>query len=112
MPQVKVQINGRSYAVQCEDGEQEHLRQLGAYIDAVVRNLLKRGNVNLGQVGDTHLMVLAALTVADELSDAYDKTGPGGGGGAGGGKTDFATALDGMAERLDRIAGRLETLYV
>jgi len=112
MPQVKVQVNGRSYPVQCEDGEQDHLRQLGTYLDAVVKNLLKRGRADQRQIGDTHLLVLAALTVADELSDAYDKIEKGGGAGAGGDDPKVVEALDGMAERLDRIAGRLETLYV
>jgi cell division protein ZapA len=110
MPQVKVQINGRSYPVQCADGEQDHLRQLGTYLDAVVKNLVKNGRADQRQVGDTHLLVLAALTVADELSDAYDKIEQGGG--AGSAEPGVVEALDGMAQRLDRIAGRLETLYV
>lgn len=66
MAQVVASINGRQYRLACEDGQEEHLQQLAANIDARVAEL--RGK--FGEIGDTRLTVMAALTIADELSEA------------------------------------------
>lgn len=69
MGQVALTINGRSYQIACEDGQEDHLAELGAYIDKRVRELA--GTV--GQVGEMRLLVMASLLIADELSDLYDE---------------------------------------
>lgn len=69
MGQVAITINGRSYDIACDDGQEEHLSRLGLYLDQKVAELV--GNV--GQVGDARLMVMAGLLIADELADAYDE---------------------------------------
>jgi cell division protein ZapA len=69
MGQVAITINGRSYDIACDDGQEEHLARLGLYLDQKVAELV--GNV--GQVGDARLMVMASLLIADELADAYDE---------------------------------------
>lgn len=69
MGQVAITINGRSYEIACDDGQEEHLARLGLYLDQKVAELV--GNV--GQVGDARLMVMASLLIADELADAYDE---------------------------------------
>ena len=66
MSQVTATINGRQYRLACEDGQEEHLQRLAAQVDARVPEL--RGK--FGEIGDTRLTVMAALTVADELSEA------------------------------------------
>jgi cell division protein ZapA len=66
MPLVNVMINGRAYTLACDDGEEEHLRELGAFLDGKVRELSN----SVGQVGDARLLLMAGLVVADELSDA------------------------------------------
>jgi cell division protein ZapA len=63
MPLVNVMVNNRAYTIACDEGEEEHLKQLGAHVDSKVRELL--GSV--GQVGDQRLMLMAALLVADEF---------------------------------------------
>ncbi len=68
MPTVDVSINGRLYAVACDDGQQDRLRQLASMVDQRVRGLSSGGPV--GGIGETHILVLAALTLADELSEA------------------------------------------
>jgi cell division protein ZapA len=62
MPLVNVMVNGRAYTVACDNGEEEHLRELAARVDTRVRELL--GTV--GQVGDQRLILMAALLLADE----------------------------------------------
>lgn len=39
MALVKLSVNGREYAVGCADGEEARIRELGAYLDSVVRRL-------------------------------------------------------------------------
>jgi cell division protein ZapA len=69
MGQVAITINGRSYDIACDDGQEDHLARLGLYLDQKVAELV----TSVGQVGDTRLMVMASLLIADELADAYDE---------------------------------------
>lgn len=66
MTQVDIRVNGRDYRVTCEDGQEERLQQLSAFFDRRVSAL----SGELGQIGDARLMLLAALTVCDELFEA------------------------------------------
>jgi cell division protein ZapA len=49
----------------CEDGQEGHLTGLAADLDRRIERL--RGS--FGEIGDTRLTVMAALTVADELAE-------------------------------------------
>ena len=69
MPQVNVTINGRQFRMACEDGEEAHLMRLAEDLDARISRLRGR----FGEIGDTRLTVMAALTLADELSDTKEK---------------------------------------
>lgn len=62
MPLVNIMINGRAYTVSCDEGEEEHLRELASHVDAKVRELLE----SVGQVGDARLILMAALLITDE----------------------------------------------
>ena len=62
MPLVNVMVNAKAYTIACDEGEEEHLRQLAAIVDGKVRELL--GSV--GNVGDLRLLLMAALLIADE----------------------------------------------
>jgi len=62
MPLVNVMVNTRAYTIACDEGEEEHLKELAGHVDAKVRELL--GTV--GQVGDQRLILMAALLLADE----------------------------------------------
>ena len=69
MPLVNVMVNGRAYTIACDDGEEDHLRGLAAMVDAKAREVL--GSV--GQVGDSRLLLMAALLIADEHNDMAGK---------------------------------------
>ena len=74
MAQITVTVHERPYQVMCEDGQEEHVRKLAAYIDQRVREIAGKSGVPgpAGQVTESRLLVMAALMVADELGDAYD----------------------------------------
>src|ERR1041385_1262821 len=66
MPLVNVMVNGRAYTLACDEVEENHLRGLAGVVDKKVRELL--GSV--GQVGDSRLLLMASLLIADEHQEA------------------------------------------
>ena len=69
MAQVNVIINGRQFRMACEDGQEAHLTRLAENLDARIGKL----RASFGEIGDTRLTVMAALTLADELAEATGK---------------------------------------
>ena len=69
MAQVTVEVNGRPYAVGCEDGQEGHLIELARLFDQQVRHVSQ----DMGQLGDTRLFLMGALLLADELADAKSR---------------------------------------
>ncbi|MGH6829329.1 MAG: cell division protein ZapA [Rhizomicrobium sp.] len=113
MPLVNVMVNGRAYTIACDDGEEEHLRQLATTVDAKAREVLS----SVGQVGDARLLLMAALLIADEhhggKADAADRHA-----GhlaaraeleakAGAAENRAASLLEQAAQRIERIAASL-----
>src|SRR5215218_584356 len=69
MAQINVEVNGRPYAVGCEDGQESHLQELAKIFDHQVRQVSQ----DMGQLGDTRLFLMGALLLADELMDAKNR---------------------------------------
>ena len=69
MAQLNVDVNGRPYAVGCEDGQEPHLLELARMFDHQVRQVSQ----DMGQLGDTRLFLMGALLLADELHDARNR---------------------------------------
>jgi len=69
MAQVTATIAGRQFRLACEDGQEEHLQLLARELDERIEELRKK----FGEIGDTRLTVMAALMVADELSETTRK---------------------------------------
>lgn len=66
MAAITATINGRQFRLGCEDGEEEHLQTLAQSLEDRVREL----HGKFGEIGDTRLTVMAALTIADDLAEA------------------------------------------
>ncbi|MCB5177232.1 cell division protein ZapA [Microvirga lenta] len=66
MSQVTVTIAGKTYRMACADGEEQHLEGLAASFDARIEEM----RAAAGEIGDMRLHVMAAITLADELSEA------------------------------------------
>jgi cell division protein ZapA len=67
MAQVSVTIGGRVYRMACDDGQEEHLLRLARDFDERLAQLREA----FGEIGDTRLTVMAAIVVADELSETH-----------------------------------------
>ena len=102
MAQVTVSVNGRDYQIACDDGDEEHVAELAAYLDERVGELT--GTV--GQVGEARLLLMVSLLIADELAEAYHELDDLKAGGAGDGA---ARAMEDLAARVETGAARLET---
>lgn len=68
MGQVAVTVNGHSYQITCDDGQEDHLLALAGLVDARVGELV----ASVGQVGDMRLLVMTSLLLADEVNEARD----------------------------------------
>jgi cell division protein ZapA len=69
MSHINVTINGRQYRMACEEGQESRLLQLAESFEARIGDL--RGK--FGEIGDSRLTVMAALTLADELLDTEER---------------------------------------
>ena len=68
MAEVNLTIDGRTYPVACDDGQERRLMQLGSYVDQRMREASVAGSANKVQA-----MMLASLMLADEVFDANEK---------------------------------------
>lgn len=100
MGQVTVRVGGYSHPVSCEDGQEAHLVTLASEVDKRVNSIRAMG----GQFGESRLLLLASLLLADEVHDlkvavAQAKAGQ-----------PIAAAVEDpkLAERIARIAERIE----
>jgi cell division protein ZapA len=64
MSRVSVTINNRQFRIECEDGHEGYLMDLAREVDNRISGLRSKS----GEISDNGLMVMLAITVADELS--------------------------------------------
>lgn len=69
MAQVTVTIDGKSYRMACDEGQEEHLTTLASRFDRYVSHL--KGS--FGEIGDVRLTVMAGIMVMDELSEVQKR---------------------------------------
>lgn len=115
MVEVSVTINGRDYRIACDDGQEEHVERLAAGVDKRIGELV----ASLGrQVGDTTLLVMASLLIADELGDLRaelervnaELAGAREAGASAGTDPGDDGALQATAQRIEDIVARLENI--
>ena len=113
MPQVAVQINGKTYRMACDEGQEPHLLDLARRFDQTIHQL--KGS--FGEIGDHRLTVMAGIMVTDELAELQKKVS--------GLQAELsalstknsseregqiAEALDKTAERIDKICSKLSQI--
>ncbi|WEK50429.1 MAG: cell division protein ZapA [Candidatus Kaistia colombiensis] len=112
MPQVNVTINGKTYRMACDDGQEAHLEGLADRLNEIIGQLRQ----SFGEIGDQRLTVMAAITMGDDLAEAHrrirrleaelaavneTKTAV---------VSRFEESEASIARAIDQAAGRLETL--
>lgn len=69
MGHVTVSVNGRSYRMSCDDGSERRVMELAAYVEGIVQEI--KGGFR--QVQDDRLFLMAALIIADQLTDVREE---------------------------------------
>ena len=101
MPQVSLMIDGHKYRVACNEGEEARLESLAGVIDDKIGEMRKA----FGEIGDQRLVIMAALTIADNLAEARDAAA------AERKRSDAAEErAQSLASSLDKLGTRLELL--
>ena len=106
MGQVTVRVGGYSYPVSCQDGQEHHLQGMASEVDKRVGALKAMGL----QFGETRMLLLAALQLADEAADLQQEVMAlrAGSMGTEAPATAPPAADPRLAERLARVAERIE----
>jgi cell division protein ZapA len=94
MATIELEIGGRKYAIACRDGEEEHLRG----VSELVNRKAHEAELALGSLGEARQLLFASLLLADEVNDLRA------------GKTPTIEVDPAVAEALEKIAGRMESL--
>ncbi|MEM8750564.1 MAG: cell division protein ZapA [Pseudomonadota bacterium] len=118
MPQVAVQINGKTYRMACDEGQEAHLLDLAQRFDRYINQL--KGS--FGEIGDQRLTVMAGVMVTDELVEMQHKVrgleaqlaemrtaADGAVGGSVDREAEIAKAINRTAQRIDSIAKKLDS---
>ena len=106
MAQISVRINGRSYPIVCDDGQEAHLTKLAEFVDKRIEQLAAA----VGRSDDARLLVMASLMVADELLDARAELQTARAEAGESPAMAAAAAEDAVARRIERVAERIEVL--
>lgn len=69
MPQVSVDVNGRTYRLTCDEGQQEHVISLAGRLEGHLSGI----NIARTSANEGRLILMAALMLADELNTAEDR---------------------------------------
>lgn len=112
MAQVTVRVGGYSHPVACQDGQERHLTNMAAEVDRRIGTLKAMGM----QFGETRMLLLAALQLADETADLQAEIAALKAGGAVAAPMpapaepdlELVERLNGVAEAIETIAAALE----
>ncbi len=70
MSVITVSIHGKDYQLACDNGQEEHLRELAYQVDDRLRQMEKKlGGTASGHGEEMLLFMLTAITMTDELND-------------------------------------------
>ncbi|MFO1103503.1 MAG: cell division protein ZapA [Methylocystis sp.] len=69
MGSVVLSIAGRTYRMSCEDGEERRIEEIARYLEGKIESM----RANFGEIGEQRIIVMAALAIADEATDARAK---------------------------------------
>ena len=69
MANVNIKFNGKEFLLSCDDGQEEHLEELSAYLNDKFNHLKD----SLGNIGENKLMLITSIKVMDEYFETKKK---------------------------------------
>ena len=87
---VEITINKQTYKIACDEGQEDHIKNLSFLINNEVEKLVS----SLGQVGDARLLLMTCLIIADKLKEEPNKV--------------VSENYDSLAEEIKTITQRIE----
>lgn len=107
---VTVRLNGQPYQMGCGPGEEAHIEALAKEVDDIITSV----KADAGQLGDTRLLAMAALILADQKhtlqnGSATDAEKTAGNGIDDGAEALLVSQLDAMAVKLRSLKAQIET---
>ncbi len=112
MAEVNVTIANKQYSIACDDGQEQRVVDLAAFVDGRIKEIAAIGAGS----NDLHLLVLNSIMMADELMDARDNAANNNQASLNSlsitqeDETAITNAIDQMAERINAIAGNLQKI--
>lgn len=103
MAEVSVSINGRKYGMECDDGQESRVVDLGQYVDHKVKQIASAGAAS----GESHLLVLTSLMLADEIMELKKYVANGNNPAAPGASPEDEALI---VKAIDHLAGRIEEI--
>lgn len=115
MAEITLKINHRGYSMSCDEGQEGRLTDLAAYVNSHLSNIATAGAAS----NESHLLVLTSLVLADEVFDMRDEVAalqeklssrkdPVSEGVSNEDEEKIVEAIDYLANKIERIAGRLD----
>ncbi|MCB1652319.1 MAG: cell division protein ZapA [Alphaproteobacteria bacterium] len=109
MAEVAIAINGRTFSIYCEDGQEQRVTDLSNYVDSRLKDIASAGAAN----SESHLLVLTSLMLSDEVfdlrqdleglsarlknSEANQND-----------ESEVAQVIDDLAQRIERLSARIK----
>lgn len=111
MAQVNLTINGKNFGMECDDGQEQRVTDLGNYVDAKIQNIASAGAAS----NENHLLVLTSLMLADEVHELRENLAALGEHVESKENLDereqiLTQAIDTLADRIDAVAGRIKSV--
>lgn len=69
MATISVNIDGKTYRMACDEGQEDHLSGLANKLDGYIQHL----KASFGEIGDHRLSVMAGIMVMDEMTEQKEK---------------------------------------
>ena len=108
MAELTLTINGKNFNISCDNGQEQRVMDLAHFVDAKLSDISSAGAAQ----NESHLFVLGALMMADEIFELRDQIYHGGGEPQSSGKQReeelaVAQAIEAIAGRIDGLASKI-----
>ena len=69
MGNVNIKFNGKEFLLSCDDGQEDHLKELSIHLDKKFENLKN----DLGNIGENKLLLITSIKIMDEYFETKKK---------------------------------------